>query len=148
MSAQTVLFDAPGPKARRRHAILAVARRARRCSRRLWLVMRKMARPTSSQGYMWAPSSRTRRSGRNTCSPACGTRSRRAILSVIFAVVFGLVFGIGRLSPLRAVRWVVRRVVEFFRSVPVLLMMIFFFFGWFSRIDWFPTELAPARRRW
>ena len=57
--------------------------------------------------------------------------------------MFGLVFGMGRLSRLRAVRWVSGAVVEFFRSVPVLLMMIFFFFGWFSRIDWMPNELAP-----
>ena len=41
-------------------------------------------------------------------------------------MVFGLVFGSGRLSQLRVVRWLSGIVVEFFRAVPVLLMMIFF----------------------
>ncbi|MBO9568789.1 MAG: ABC transporter permease subunit, partial [Cellulomonas iranensis] len=43
--------------------------------------------------------------------------------------VFGLVFGMGRLSGSRVVRWVSGTVVEFFRAVPVLLMMVFFYSG-------------------
>lgn len=39
--------------------------------------------------------------------------------------MFGVLFGMGRLSHLRAVRWVSSVVVEFFRAVPVLLMMVF-----------------------
>ena len=38
-------------------------------------------------------------------------------------------FGIGRLSGSRAVRTVSGAIVEFFRAVPVLLMMIFFYLG-------------------
>ena len=38
-------------------------------------------------------------------------------------MAFGLVFGMGRLSHLAPVRWVCGIVVEFFRAVPVLLMM-------------------------
>mgnify|MGYP001507769368 FL=1 len=41
-------------------------------------------------------------------------------------MIFGLVFGSGRLSHVRALRWACGVVVEFFRAVPVLLMMIFF----------------------
>ena len=43
--------------------------------------------------------------------------------------MFGFVFGLGRLSPSRAVRGVSGTIVEFFRAVPVLLMMIFFYLG-------------------
>lgn len=53
-----------------------------------------------------------------------------AFTSVIFAVVFGVVFGVGKLSDHAAVRWLCALVVEFFRAVPVLLLMVFIFFTW------------------
>jgi len=52
-----------------------------------------------------------------------------AALSIVAAGIFGLVFGLGRLSRSRTVRSVAGLVVEFFRAVPVLLMMIFFYLG-------------------
>ncbi len=51
-----------------------------------------------------------------------------ALLSVTFAVLFGLVFGVGKLSDRSWIRWPCWVVVEFFRAVPVLLLMIFLFF--------------------
>ena len=50
-----------------------------------------------------------------------------ALLAVSFAVVFGLVFGVGKLSDRAWLRWPSWLVVEFFRAVPVLLLMIFIF---------------------
>ena len=50
-----------------------------------------------------------------------------ALLSVTFAVVFGLVFGVGKMSDRSWVRWPSWLVVEFFRAVPVLLLMVFIF---------------------
>jgi glutamate transport system permease protein len=53
-----------------------------------------------------------------------------AVLSIIFAVVFGLVFGVGKLSDHAWVRWPCWVVVEFFRAVPVLLLMVFIFLAY------------------
>ena len=53
-----------------------------------------------------------------------------AFSAVIGAVLFGVVFGIGKLSDHRPVRWACALVVEFFRAVPVLLLMIFIFYTW------------------
>jgi glutamate transport system permease protein len=50
-----------------------------------------------------------------------------AFSSILLAVVFGLVFGIGKLSDHAWLRWPCWAVVEFFRAVPVLLMMIYIF---------------------
>jgi len=47
-----------------------------------------------------------------------------AAYSIVLAVVFGLLFGVGRLSSSRIVRWTCGVIVEFFRAVPVLIMMI------------------------
>jgi glutamate transport system permease protein len=51
-----------------------------------------------------------------------------AFFSIIFAVVFGLVFGVAKLSDHAVIRWPAWAVVEFFRAVPVLLLMVFAFF--------------------
>ncbi len=142
MSAETVLFDAPGPRARRRHAILAVLGVLGGIGF-LWLVLRKMGEAGQLEGYMWAPFVQDPEVWTQYLLPGLWETVKAAILSVVFAGVFGLAFGMGRLSHLRAVRWVSGAVVEFFRSVPVLLMMIFFFFGWFSRASWMPNDLAP-----
>jgi glutamate transport system permease protein len=53
-----------------------------------------------------------------------------AFTSVILAVVFGLVFGVGKMSEHAWVRWPCWAVVEFFRAVPVLLLMVFIFFSY------------------
>jgi len=57
----------------------------------------------------------------------------------VLAAVFGLVFGMGRLSHVAAIRWVCGAVVEFFRAVPVLIMMIFAYFL-FAQYDVFPSK--------
>jgi glutamate transport system permease protein len=52
-----------------------------------------------------------------------------AVTAVLFALVFGVVFGVGKLSDQAWIRWPCWAVVEFFRAVPVLLLMILV---WFS----------------
>lgn len=56
---------------------------------------------------------------------------------MVTSVAFGVVFGIARLSQYRVIRWFGTVVVEFFRAVPVLIMMIFFwlFLGKYSGIS-------------
>lgn len=68
---------------------------------------------------------------------------KAALLSVVFAGIFGLIFGMGRLSTNALIRWTCGVVVEFFRAVPVLMMMIFLFFGYFAKSTWIPSEYGP-----
>ncbi len=58
------------------------------------------------------------------------TTLKMAFTSIIFAVVFGLFFGVGKLSEHGWVRWPCWAVVEFFRAVPVLLLMVFIFLSY------------------
>ena len=56
-----------------------------------------------------------------------------AAISVVLSVVAGVLLGMGRLSQLAPVRIVCGVFVEFFRSVPVLIMMFFaYYFGLFT----------------
>ncbi|HLN77939.1 MAG TPA: amino acid ABC transporter permease [Nocardioidaceae bacterium] len=53
-----------------------------------------------------------------------------AFVSIIFAVIFGLIFGAGKLSDRRWISAPCWLVVEFFRAVPVLLLMVFVFYAY------------------
>jgi glutamate transport system permease protein len=55
---------------------------------------------------------------------------RMAFVAIVLAIIFGLIFGMGKLSDHAAVRWPSWLVVEFFRAVPLLLLIIFIFFMW------------------
>ena len=142
MSAESALFDAPGPRARRRHAVLTVLGVLIALGA-LWVAVRKMGSANQLEGYMWSPFVTDPEVWTEYLLPGLRATLQAAVLSVLLAGVFGIFFGMGRLSHRRVVRWVSGGVVEFFRSVPVLLMMIFFFFGWFSRSEWMPNDLAP-----
>ena len=57
--------------------------------------------------------------------PGLQNTLRSAAFATVGAVAFGIVFGMGRLAQNRLIRSVSGIVVEFFRAVPVLLLMIF-----------------------
>ena len=67
---------------------------------------------------------------------------KAALISIVLAGIFGLLFGVGRLSTVRLIRWVSSVVVEFFRAVPVLIMMIFAF-GVYTRNGVFANDVNP-----
>lgn len=141
MSQQSVLFDAPGPRARRRIAlgnvvgalvVLGVAA----------LVVVALARKGQFAADLWSPIF-TSSAWQDYFIPGLQNTLRAAGFAVVGAVVLGLVLGSGRLARSRTVRWISGVVVEFFRAVPVLLMMVFFWllFG-FNRISDDPAFLA------
>lgn len=125
MSAQSVLFDAPGPKARRRHLILTVISVGLLLALIGFILMQLNAKNQFS-ATLWSPFLRSGTWTQYLIPGLIGTL-RAAAVSIIFAMIFGLVFGMGRLSTTKPIRWICGVVVEFFRSVPVLLMMIFIF---------------------
>ena len=140
MSHQTALFDAPGPRARRRHAILTVLGLAL-AALLLYVVVGKMAQKNQLDGALWQPFL-TAEVWQEYLVPGLSGTFKAAALSIDLAGVFGLVFGTGRHSTLAPVRWDSSVVVEFFRAVPVLIMMIFFF-GVYAQNQVFSSELNP-----
>jgi glutamate transport system permease protein len=125
MSAQqTVLFDAPGPRARRRIlvgnvvgalVVLGIAA----------VVVVALANKGQFAADLWSPIF-TASAWQDYFIPGLKNTLRAAGWAIVGAVIFGLILGSGRLARSRTVRWISGVVVEFFRAVPVLLMMIFF----------------------
>lgn len=135
------LFDAPGPRARRRHAILS-AIGVLVVIGLLYVVVRKMQDASQLQADMWKPFLVDRSVWRDYLFPGLWGTFKAALISIVLAGAFGLLFGIGRLSQIAPIRWVSGVVVEFFRAVPVLIMMIASY-GIYSRSGVFPPETAP-----
>jgi aspartate/glutamate/glutamine transport system permease protein len=54
---------------------------------------------------------------------------RIAALSILLSLVIGVVMAVGRLAPLRPLRWLAGTYVETFRATPLLLLLFFVFFG-------------------
>lgn len=134
---QSVLFDAPGPRARRRHLVLTVLSVVVLLLILLW-VLSKLQDKGNLDGDKWSPFL-TAEIWDEYLLPGIWGTLKAAAISIVLALVLGMAFGIGRLSTNRPVRWVCATVVEFFRAVPVLLMMLFAY-GLYARFDVFPAE--------
>ncbi|UUZ46345.2 amino acid ABC transporter permease [Janibacter limosus] len=136
----SVLFDNPGPKARARYRIIAVLGIvvAVAIAR---VVVGKLNEYEEFSGAKWSPMA-TWSTRRYYLLLGLWNTLKAAGLSVIGASIFGFVFGTGRLSQSRLVRIISSAVVEFFRAIPVLIMMIFFF-GIYAYNGVFSAEINP-----
>lgn len=123
----SVLFDVQGPRAKRVTMILNVVA-VLVVAVLVWLVLQKLGEQGQLEPAKWSALF-TDRTWSNFLIPGLVSTLKAAALAVVGSVVFGLIFGLGRLSGLWIVRAVSTVVVEFFRAVPVLVMMIFFYLG-------------------
>jgi glutamate transport system permease protein len=128
VSEASVLFDAPGPKAILRHRIIAVVG-VLLLAVAVYFVIRGLNNPANDQltAEKWLPFLEWS-SWENYLIPGLIGTLQAAIISVVLAVVAGVLLGMGRLSQLAPVRAVCGVFVEFFRAIPVLMMMFFAYF--------------------
>lgn len=122
MSAEaTVLFDAPGPGARRRHAVLTVVTLLVLAAIAAAIIygLRAQLAPNN-----WAPFAEPATWTFYIVPGILGTL-QAAVFAVVLAGVLGIVLGAGRLSTNKWLYIPAGIFVEFFRAVPVLIMMIF-----------------------
>ncbi|MGN0063659.1 MAG: amino acid ABC transporter permease [Nocardioides sp.] len=126
----SVLFDEPGPATRARHRAYTVVTVVALVAL-LAFVAYKFQVTGQFEYDKWEPFL-TPRYIRALLVDGLLVTLQMAFFAIIFAVVFGLVFGVGKLSDHAWVRWPCWVVVEFFRAVPVILLMILIFFAVFS----------------
>lgn len=119
----TVLYDTPGPKAVRFNRILTVA-----TVLVLLLILASVLWKLGDGGqldkdkweiFFYSTTWTT------YILPGLLNTIVAAVFSIILALIIGAVLGIGRLSTVRAVRWLCGIIVEFFRAIPVLVLMLF-----------------------
>ncbi|MET7293729.1 amino acid ABC transporter permease [Streptomyces griseoloalbus] len=119
----SVLYDAPGPRAKRRNAILSVVFVAV-LALALWWAYRMMDDKGQLEWALWKPFTQSE-AWTTYLLPGLGNTLKAAALAMVIALPLGAVLGIARMSDHRWVRGPAAVVVEFFRAIPVLLLMLF-----------------------
>jgi glutamate transport system permease protein len=124
MSAQAgILFDAPGPVARRRHNIFTLlATTAIACV--AYFVYVKFDQKDQWNGEVWRHFLDAR-TWTEFIIPGLLATLRVAVLASVFALIVGATFGLARLSDHTWIRQPAGAVVEFFRAIPLLLLIFF-----------------------
>jgi glutamate transport system permease protein len=133
----SVLFDAPGPRAQARNRIISVAVVAVTA-----LVLAVIYSRLKAKGQLAAPKWEPFLTGNLWTTyvlPGIEGTLTAAALSIVLALILGFLLGVGRLSHIGFIRWPSAVIVEFFRAVPVLIMMIFAYFL-FALYDTFPSK--------
>ncbi|MFF3215064.1 amino acid ABC transporter permease [Streptomyces sp. NPDC002886] len=136
----SVLYDAPGPKAKARNWIysgifLAVA------AALAWWVVSALADKNQLDADKWRPFL-TGEVWTTFLLPGLGETLRAGAISMVIALPLGALLGMGRLSDHAWVRSIVGTWVEFFRAIPVLMLMLFgsAFYVQYTGVD---SEVRP-----
>lgn len=124
MSDLSVLYDVPGPRAKRRNWLYTVLFLAV-LGLVAWWVLDTMADKNQLAGEKWLPFVEDSRIWTTFLLPGLLNTLKAAALAIVIALPFGALLGIGRLSEHRWVSVPAGAVVEFFRAIPVLLLMLF-----------------------
>ena len=117
-----VLFDAPGPIAVRRHRMIAIATVIGLIAIAAAVVW-KLAVEDQFTVDKWEPF--VTPAILRVLLEALALTVFAAAVSIVIAVGIGVVFGVGKLSDHPWIRWPAWTFVEFFRAVPLLMLIIF-----------------------
>jgi glutamate transport system permease protein len=122
----TVLYDAPGPRARRRNLILGIIGVVVLAVAVGFVVYRFAVtgqfEPTVWEWILYV-------NIQLLLLEALGNTLRAFVVAAVLALLFGAVFAAGRLSDHRWIRGPATAVVEFFRAVPLLILIFILYFG-------------------
>ncbi|MCP2256769.1 glutamate transport system permease protein [Streptoalloteichus tenebrarius] len=140
MSAPSVLYDAPGPKARARNVVYTVAFSLVLLGA-AWFVVSGLNEEGQLDAELWKPFVADSRIWTEFLLPGLGTTLEAAAAAILIALPVGAIFGIARLSDHAWVRALAGALVEFFRAIPVLVLMIFC-----DRFYYLFTDISPDNR--
>ncbi|HET6480853.1 MAG TPA: amino acid ABC transporter permease [Actinoplanes sp.] len=127
MSSDAVLYDYPGPRAKVRNLALTIVFGVGLLAL-LWWIYSRFDQKGQWAGALWKPFTYGS-TWTDYILPGLQHTLEAAAVAMVLSLVFGVLFAVGRLSDHWWIRWPAGAVVEFFRAVPLLLLMFFIFFG-------------------
>lgn len=136
-----VLFDTPGPRARRRSRIGGAIGVAVLLGILVWSGY-KLHQKEQFDAEMWEPFSDIRIW--RALAEALGATVRAATFAIAFALIFGIVMAAGRLSLRPWLRWPSAVVIEFFRATPLVILILFLFIGFSPQYEALGDQLDEA----
>ncbi|MBP3087797.1 amino acid ABC transporter permease [Corynebacterium sp. sy017] len=119
----TILYDAPGPLTRKRNRVYTAITTIIFVALLAWIGF-ALWDNGQLDSEKWLPFTQNTTWETYLLPGLIGTL-KSAFLSILFAVLLGIVLGLGRLAQSRIVRVLCAVIVEFFRAIPVLLLIIF-----------------------
>jgi glutamate transport system permease protein len=132
-----VLFDRPGPRARRRQAIATAFSLVLLAGAVFWVV-RRLKAAGQLDADLWTPFLKSA-TWTEFLLPGLSGTIRAAALAAVLALAFGVLFGMARLSDHRWISGPAGTIVECVRAVPLLILIFFLFSG--------PATIATALDR-
>jgi glutamate transport system permease protein len=141
MSAPSVLYDAPGPRAKQRYVLYAVLFVVVFAGL-VYLGLAAMNDKNQLDWDKWSPYLAGTDAWTTYLLPGLQNTLLAAALSILMALPIGAIFGIARLSDHKWVRVPASVLVEFFRTIPVLILM-FFAFTFYSQFTDFGRDIRP-----
>ncbi len=121
-----VLFDVPGPKSRVRHRLYAVVG-VLAIAAVIGYVVYKFAEAGQFDADIWEWV--LYKQIQLEVLAALGNTVKAFATAAVLALVFGAIFATARLSDYAVIRVPAMLVVEFFRAVPLVVMIFFFHYG-------------------
>jgi glutamate transport system permease protein len=124
MTDATALYDVPGPRTRRRHRLYGGASSVVIVALATWILY--LLVDTEQFTYTkWMPFAYE--GIQRLLLRGLGNTLKAFAAAAVLSLALGGVLAAGRLSDHRPVRWAATLVVEFFRAMPVLVMIFFIF---------------------
>jgi glutamate transport system permease protein len=120
----SVLYDAPGPRARRRNVLFTILFLTV-LGLAAWWVLDTMADKGQLAANKWDPFVTDSNLWTTFLLPGLWLTVKAAAFAIVIALPLGALLGIARLSDHWWIRVPAGVVVEFFRAIPVLLLMVF-----------------------
>ncbi len=124
MSTASAIFDAPGPRGRRLITVLTTLS-VLAIIGAIALAVRQFAINGQLDPAKWAEFTQWRT--QLYLLRALGNTTLAAAGAAAIALPLGLVLAVGRLSDAKPLRWAATAVIEFFRAIPLLLLIYIFF---------------------
>ncbi|MGW0365768.1 amino acid ABC transporter permease [Streptomyces sp. NPDC002990] len=120
----TALYDLPGPRARRRHVLYGIAATLVILALLGW-ILHLLFDTEQFTAAKWRPFAYT--GIQELLLTGLGNTLKAFAYASVLSLLLGAVLATGRLSVHRPVRWLATLCVEFFRAMPVLVMIFFIF---------------------
>ncbi|MFB7514884.1 amino acid ABC transporter permease [Streptomyces sp. NPDC056144] len=124
MTESTALYDIPGPNARRRHLLYGLASTVVILALAAWFLY-LLFDTDQFTATKWSPF--LYEGIQKLLLEGLGNTLKAFAYASVLSLALGGVLAVGRLSEHRVLRWISTLVIEFFRAMPVLVMIFFIF---------------------
>ncbi|MFH9761964.1 amino acid ABC transporter permease [Streptomyces anulatus] len=124
LPAATALYDIPGPVTRKRHLMYGIASMVLILALFGWIVY-LLFDTDQFTAEKWTPFAY--KGIQELLLRGLGNTLKAFAYAAVLSLLLGAVLAVGRLSEHRVLRWISTLLVEFFRAMPVLVMIFFIF---------------------